>query len=113
MSNPNPEPARAAADEARRARAKERRAAAEQPGEIEDVRRVLWRCIGRVEKLTEGADNALVLRAAHALVQACGAYVKVLEVGEYEARLAEIEARLNGHPTGDGALGSAPSLTRP
>jgi hypothetical protein len=72
MPNPNTAPARAAADEARRQKAKDRRAAAEQPGEVEDVRRVLWRCIGRVEKLPEGTDNALVLRAAHALVQACG-----------------------------------------
>ena len=38
-------------------------------------------------------DRGAVL---HALTQAAGAYAKLLEVGEIEARLAEIEAALAG-----------------
>ncbi len=38
------------------------------------------------------ADAALVLKAAHALTQACGAYARIVEAGELEARLSELEA---------------------
>ena len=90
------EPKTAPARQAKRAKA---RAAA--VGTLADVRAKLWACIERVEALTEDTDNATVLRATHAMVQACGAYVKVVEVGELEGRLAELEKALehrrNGH----------------
>lgn len=86
---------------ARRKKAEKRRDTAEATGTLGDVRAKLWACIERVEELmTEGdPDAALVLKGTHALVQACGAFVKVLEVGELEARLADLEAALDAQNT--------------
>ncbi|HLA64453.1 MAG TPA: hypothetical protein VK610_08485 [Rhodothermales bacterium] len=111
MPNPNPTEARAAADASRRDKAKGRRAANEKPGELADVRATLWKALGRVEEMTADTDKGLALKATHALVQVAGVYLKVLEVGEMEARLAELEARL-AQPSGDGQSTPVPSLTR-
>lgn len=91
--NPNTAPAR-------RGKAEKRRALAEAVGTLDDVRAKLWATIERVDRIAaEGnPEAALVLKASHALVQACGAYVKVLEVGEIEARLTEVEQRLAEAP---------------
>ena len=75
---------------ARLARAEHRRAT--EAGTLGDVRAKLWAAIERVETLTQADDAGTALKATHALVQACGAYVKVVEVGELEARLADLEA---------------------
>ena len=75
---------------ARIARSERRRAS--QAGTLDDVKGKLWAAIERVDRMAESADDALALKATHAMVQACGAYVKVLEVGELEARLATLEA---------------------
>jgi hypothetical protein len=91
------EPNTAPARQAKRAKSQTRAAAV---GTLADVRAKLWACIGRVEKLTEADDAGTVLRAAHAMVQACGAYVKVVEVGELEARLGELEKSLESRGSG-------------
>ncbi|HEX9950444.1 MAG TPA: hypothetical protein VGB53_01635 [Rubricoccaceae bacterium] len=79
---------------ARIKKAQNRRAAAAATGTLDDVKLKLWTAIERVDGLMTDADTQTVLKATHALVQACGAYTKVLEVGEIEARLAGVEARL-------------------
>lgn len=75
---------------ARLARGQRRRD--DQAGTIDAVREKLWTAIERVETMTRSDDDALALKAVHALVQACGAFVKVVEVGELEARMADLEA---------------------
>ena len=110
--DPNTVPARAA--RGRQKAAQNAHAAASAPGTLGDVRTKLWACIERVEKLmTDGEpEAALVLKSAHALVQACGAYVKTVEAAELEARLNELEARLGASSSGDGAASRPPLLIR-
>jgi hypothetical protein len=45
------------------------------------------------------ASDDMTLKAAHCISQCAGQYAKLLEIGEFEARLAAIEARLNGRAT--------------
>lgn len=81
---------------ARLARADSRRAS--RAGTLDDVRAKLWAAIERAETLTEDPDASTALKATHALVQACGAFVKVVEVGELEGRLADLEAARDAAP---------------
>ena len=67
------------------------------PGNLPDLQRILWYSL----KLAQGVlDNATeddqILRAVHAISQCAGQYARLLEIGEYEARLAAIEAQLAG-----------------
>ena len=76
------------------------------PGDLAALRRVLWSVIVEVEALIEpprgddgsGADSrahqALVLKGAHALAQLSGAYTRVVEGGELEARITALEQAL-------------------
>jgi hypothetical protein len=81
MPNPNPW-------QARHARKKIRK-----PGNLLDLQRKLWRCICEAELILDEADDPeLVLRAVHALCQCSGQYAKLLEVGEFEARMRVVEA---------------------
>lgn len=88
MANPNPV-------KARQARRTSRRAAAESAGTVADLRLKLWRALAAADDVLADrkADATLKLKALHALTQASGAYLKVIEVGELEARLTAIEAR--------------------
>lgn len=62
------------------------------PGDLHALTRALWGAIGDVElALVEATTNDERCRAAHAMAACCNAYVKLLAVGEYEARLARIE----------------------
>jgi hypothetical protein len=71
------------------------------PGNLDDLRRVLWRTIMEVEALldTRPPANDLVLKSAHALAQLAGAYRAVTETADLEARIValEIDAERNGH----------------
>jgi hypothetical protein len=67
------------------------------PGNLADVQKILWYSL----KLAQGVlDNATeedqILRGVHAVSQCAGQYAKLLEIGEFEARLAAIEATLAG-----------------
>jgi hypothetical protein len=88
VANPNPWPARLA----------KRRA--HKPGTMSDVLKVLWTAIKDAEYLLYSAeDPEFRLRCVHALSQAAGQYAKLIEVGEFEARLTVVEdaqARRNG-----------------
>lgn len=89
MPNPNPVAARLA----------KRRA--HKPGTLADLQKVLWTAIKDAEALLYLADDPeLILRCVHAIGQCAGQYSRLLEVGEFEARLAAIEDaqhRRNGH----------------
>ena len=82
MSNPDPY-------EARKAKRQKRR---EQPGNLEDARTLLWKALQRAAELLSTEDPQLSLKAVHAVSQCAGSYAKILEVGEFEARLAALEA---------------------
>ena len=74
-------------------------------GTLEDMRRKLWQAVTAAEDvlLDDESDNVMVLRAVHAITQASGAYAKLIEVGELEGRLAELEKSLEsraGHTNG-------------
>ena len=89
MANPNP-------TKARQAKAKKRRARAQTAGTVADLQLKLWRAMSAADDVLDdrAADAALKLRALHALTQASSAYLKVLEVGELEARMAALEDQL-------------------
>ena len=88
MANPNPYAAR---------QAKRR---AHKPLNLADVLKILTSAIREAERLLYGADDPEVtLRCVHALSQACGQYSKLIEIGEFEARLKVLEeahVRRNG-----------------
>lgn len=79
--NPNPHQARQA-----------RRVTRRKPGSLEAARRLLWQALERAAELLGEEDPALSLKAVHAISQGTSAYAKIIEVGEFEARLAAIEA---------------------
>lgn len=68
-------------------------------GSLEEARRLLWRALERAGELLEvedpetgQPDNALALKAIHAISQGAGAYAKVCEVSDLAARIEAIEA---------------------
>ena len=89
MANPSPYKARLAKKRPRN------------PGDLRQLTRVLWRAILEAEEILVNADDdELTLRAVHAISQASGQYAKLIEVGEFEARLKAVEdaqLRRNGH----------------
>lgn len=77
-----------------------------QPGTVAEAQVLLWRALERAGELLEvidpetGApDNALALKAIHAISQGASAYAKIVEVGELEARLEALEAAQASGPT--------------
>jgi hypothetical protein len=64
-----------------------------QPGDLTQLRRVLWRTILEVEDLLDALERRpdLVLKSAHALAQLAGAYTKLVETADVEQRLAKLE----------------------
>ena len=88
MPNPNADPTTA-----RRAkRAKRTRGV----GSLDAMRAKLWQAIVTAEEAmltaADAGDTAGALRGVHALAQASGAFVRIVEAGEIEPRLAELEA---------------------
>lgn len=67
------------------------------PGTLQQLTAVVWRAITHLENHLDGAaraeevDTAEVCKLAHALSQAATTYLKALEVGELEARVAALE----------------------
>jgi hypothetical protein len=89
VPNPNPYKARIAK---RALRAKATRKA----GSVTDVQEKLWDGVEAASRILADLDldPQVRLRAIHALTQASGAYVKVLEASEFEARLKAVEEHL-------------------
>jgi hypothetical protein len=73
------------------------------PGDLPQVQLILWYALKRAQGILEDTDDEEpALRAIHAVSQVAGQYVKLLEVGEFEARLkaledANLNLRRNGH----------------
>jgi hypothetical protein len=64
------------------------------PGDLMQLRRVLWQEILDVRALTGGDAPApeLVLRSAHALSQLGAVYLKLTEAADLEKRIQALEA---------------------
>ena len=84
MANPNPYQAR---------QAKRRRG---RPGNLSQVLRIVWAALLEADGVLQRADDdaEVILKAVHAVSQCAGQYAKLLEVGEWEARLTQVEAEL-------------------
>ena len=84
MANPSPYQAR----QAKRRRGK--------PGNLAAVLRIVWAALLEADGVLQRADGdaEVILKAVHAISQCAGQYAKLLEVGEWESRLAQVEAEL-------------------
>lgn len=96
MPNPNPHKARRAKKDKRLG-----------VGTINDVKGKVWKAILAAEEVLDNnsAEDALKLRAVHAITQAAASYTKIVETGELEARLEELEQSTN-------RTGTAPHLKK-
>ena len=66
-------------------------------GDVRTLTRILWRAVLEAERLLVDAEDAeMRAKGVHAVVQACGAYLKMLEGTELEARLAVVEQAQKG-----------------
>ena len=94
MANPNPYQARQSFKLKRQRKA----------GSLADARLIQWRALKAAESAMyaagEARDCSAVLRAVHAITQASTAYAKLVEVGELEARLGELEKSLETRRNG-------------
>lgn len=72
-------------------------------GDLAEARKRLYRAVEMAEACMLDAaaegDRAGVLKAVHATTQAVAAFARVVEVGELEARLEEIEGALKHRGT--------------
>ena len=82
--------------------AKKRHARLRKTGTIADMQRELWRAVlcAKDVLLDASTDAATTLKAVHAITTASTAYAKLIEVGELEARLAELEKSLENRHNG-------------
>ena len=82
--------------------AKKRHARLRKSGTIADMQRELWRAILCAKDVLLDASNdpATTLKAVHAITSASTAYAKLVEVGELEARLSELEKSLENRHNG-------------
>ena len=61
---------------------------------VSDVLPIVGKALEKAESLLEDIDPTVQLKAANTIFQGAMAFGKLLEVGELEARLIELEARL-------------------
>ena len=64
------------------------------PVDLERIANALNKALDRAEEMLDDDDKQLRLKATHALTQTSIALMRVLEVGEQEARLAAVEEAL-------------------
>jgi hypothetical protein len=66
------------------------------PGKLPDLVRVVWQALIEAESVlqrTNGDNPELALKAVHAISQAAGMYVRLLETSDFERRLQALEAK--------------------
>ncbi|KQR27261.1 hypothetical protein [Deinococcus sp. Leaf326] len=64
------------------------------PIDLERITNVLNKALDRAEEMLDDEDKAYRLKAIHSITQAASSLMRVLEVGEQEARLAAVEEAL-------------------
>jgi hypothetical protein len=79
--------------QARQARKRKRK-----PGTLQDLITVLWNALLDAQQVLDecAGDPEQTLKAVHCVSQCAGQYAKLLEVGEFEARIAALEAAQKG-----------------
>ncbi len=67
-------------------------------GNLDALKRKLWRALLTSETLLDSTDAQVRLRAVHATSQAAGVYRSIYETADLEARIAELEkqAKIRG-----------------
>ena len=60
-------------------------------GTIEDLSRVLWHAITEARGVLGNENPILKLKAVHAIATAAGSYLRSVEIGDLEARIAALE----------------------
>jgi len=85
-----------------KARSAKKRRRTRKTGDLSDLRSTLWQALYQAEQvlLDADSDTVTVLKCVHAISQAAGTYAKVVEVGEMEARLSELERGLETRRNG-------------
>lgn len=66
------------------------------PGDLGQLRRVLWGCLLELERDILDGDTNQRIRAAHALGTLSGSYLKATQASDLEARIEALEARAAG-----------------
>lgn len=63
------------------------------PGDLRQLRAVLWEVLLEVEAIATGteADTAEKIRAAHGLASLAGSYTKVIEAVDLDERITALE----------------------
>ena len=63
------------------------------PGNLDDAKAVLWDTLVQAKSVLDKATEPdMQLKACHCVSQVCGQYIRVCASGEWEARLAALEA---------------------
>jgi hypothetical protein len=70
---------------------KARRKRYRKPGDVADLRRVLWSALTQIEELLADNDPQMKIKAAHALGTLSGTYLRALELGDLEQRVRRLE----------------------
>lgn len=67
-------------------------------GNLDALKRKLWRALLTSETLLDSTDPQVRLRAVHATSQAAGVYRSIYETADLEARITELEkqAKMRG-----------------
>jgi hypothetical protein len=65
-------------------------------GNLDALKRKLWRALLTSENLLDSDDPQVRLRAVHATSQAAGVYRSIYETADLEARIARFEAAMEG-----------------
>lgn len=73
---------------------KSKRLRRRKPGDLGQLRRVLWETLLEAESLARTGTPHERLRAMHALGTLAGSYLKALEAHELEKRVKELEERV-------------------
>lgn len=75
-------------------KAKSTRLRRRKPGNLGQLRSVLWQVLLEVETIatTEGVSRGEKLKAAHALSSLAGSYAKIVETHDLEERITALEA---------------------
>jgi hypothetical protein len=77
--NPNPTKAR----QAKKAKAK--------PPSVKEAGLIVWQALEAAQAILEVPDPTLKLKACHCIFQGAQAFAKLLEIGELEARISQLE----------------------
>ncbi len=75
--------------------AKTKRLRRRKPGDLGQLRRVLWEVLLEAESLARTGSPEVRLKAMHALGTLSGSYLKALEAHELERRVQALEGRVS------------------